>query len=171
MTATPAARYSALARYLHWAVAGLIVLQFVLAQWAEHAQETGRDLHALALLANHKSVGMTVLMLGVARLLWRWRRPPPPLPDAMGRWQVRAAHAGHGLLYGLLFALPITGWLTSSASAYSVSWFNLFTFPDLVPTAAARSGRAARVRARPAGGSGGSLPPTQRWLARSTVRG
>lgn len=125
-------RYGAAARYLHWVVAGLILVQFVLADWAESAEDAGRDLQTLALLAHHKSVGMTVLMLATIRLLWRWRHPAPPLPASMPRWQTRAAHAGHGLLYGLLFAMPITGWLMSSASAYSVSWFNLFTFPDLI---------------------------------------
>ena len=125
-------RYPLISRLLHWVVAGLIVVQFVLANLAEGAEDSGANLRQLALLANHKSVGMTILMLATVRLLWRIGHPPPPLPATMPRWQLRASQASHWLLYGLLFLLPISGWLMSSASAYSVSWFNLFQFPDLL---------------------------------------
>ena len=124
--------YSQIARWLHWLVVGLIVLQYVLAEIADEAGERGALLQQLAVLANHKSVGMTVLGLALIRLGWRLRHPAPPLPSSTATWQATAATAAHWLLYGLLIALPITGWLMSSASAYSVSWFNLFAFPDLV---------------------------------------
>jgi len=105
-------------------------VQYVLGELAEGAAEQGGQLAQLALLANHKSVGMTVLMLALIRLAWRFAHAPPPLEAA--RMQVLTARAAHWALYGLIFALPLSGWLMSSASAYSVSWFNLFTFPDLV---------------------------------------
>ncbi len=60
--------FSRTARWLHWLVAGLIVLQYVL---AEAAEEAASDLAALALLAQHKSVGITVLVLAIIRLAWR----------------------------------------------------------------------------------------------------
>lgn len=122
--------YTAPAKYLHWVIAGLIVVQYVLGELAEGAAEQGGQLAQLALLANHKSVGMTVLMLALIRLAWRATHTPPPLQGA--RMQVLTARAAHWAMYGLIFALPVSGWLMSSASAYSVSWFNLFTFPDLV---------------------------------------
>lgn len=124
--------YTGAARYLHWVIAGLIVLQFVLAKWAEFAADANTPLQQLALLANHKSIGMTILMLAVVRVIWRALNTPPSLPSHMATWQVWASKTAHWLLYGLLFALPLSGWLMSSASAYAVSWFNLFTFPDLV---------------------------------------
>jgi cytochrome b561 len=124
--------YNSTARYLHWLIAGLIILQFVLAEWAESAEDAGRTLKQLSLLANHKSVGMTILMLGALRAIWRLTHAAPPMPRSMAVWQQWTAKATHGAFYVLLFALPISGWLMSSASAYSVSWFSLFTFPDLV---------------------------------------
>ncbi len=121
--------YNSTARLLHWLVAGMIVVQFILAQFAENASS---DLHELALLANHKSVGITILAIAVVRIAWRLSHPPPPPPATMARWQVTASAVSHWSLYTLLFAIPISGWLMSSASAYSVSWFSLFQLPDFV---------------------------------------
>jgi len=127
---TPQTSYSNAAKWLHWSVAGLIVTQFVLAKLAERAQHSDKLLDQLALLANHKSIGMTILGLAVIRLAIRLVKKPPLLPDTIPPWQRIASHSSHALLYGFLFALPISGWLMSSAKAYSVSWFNLITFPD-----------------------------------------
>lgn len=124
--------YTRTARILHWAVAGMVVLQFVLAKLAENAEHSDSALRQLALLANHKSVGITILVLVTVRLLWRSKNSPPALPESMPNWQVTASHVSHWSLYGLLILMPITGWLMSSASAYSVSWFNLFQLPDFV---------------------------------------
>lgn len=123
------ARYGAVAQLLHWTIAVLILIQFVLF-WLEDDLPLGA--HKLALIARHKSFGMTVLMLAVVRVVWRLTHRPPPLPATMSPLQQRAAHAGHASLYVLLFAMPITGWLQSSAKNYSVSWFGLFTWPDLI---------------------------------------
>ena len=70
-------RYDAVARLLHWLVAGMIVLQFVLAKMAEAADEDGSKFRQLVLLANHKSVGITILAVAALRLGWRFFRPPP----------------------------------------------------------------------------------------------
>jgi cytochrome b561/polyisoprenoid-binding protein YceI len=126
------ARYHSFSQLLHWLIAGLIVLQFVLANLADGASESGSAIRELALLANHKSVGITVLALVVVRLFWRIKTPPPNLPATMDQWQALASHISHWTLYGLIIFLPISGWLMSSASAYSVSWFNLFQLPDFV---------------------------------------
>ncbi|MCR9277215.1 MAG: cytochrome b/b6 domain-containing protein [Pseudomonadaceae bacterium] len=126
------AGYSSLAQILHWLIAAMIVVQYVLAELAEGADDAGRVVAQLALLANHKSVGMTVLLLAIIRLAWRAGHPPPPLPAAMPLWQKRISGLTHALIYALLFSIPLSGWLMSSASAYSVSWFNLFAFPDLI---------------------------------------
>ena len=128
----PDNRYTPVAKMLHWLVAGMIVLQFVLAKLADVASDEGSAVRELALLANHKSVGITILALAIVRLVWRQNNQPPALPDTMPRWQITASQLSHWSLYALLFAMPITGWLMSSASAYSVSWFNLFQLPDLV---------------------------------------
>lgn len=124
-------RYDAAARLLHWLVAGMIVLQYVLAKMAEAADEDGSKFRELVLLANHKSVGLTILAVAAVRLGWRFfHKPPPPLP--MPQWQRMAAGFSHGAFYALMFIMPITGWLMSSAANISVSWFNLFQLPDFV---------------------------------------
>ncbi len=127
--------FSNSAKFLHWSVAALIVTQYVLAKLAERAEHLDDTLNQLALLANHKSVGMTVLFLAIVRVGIRLTHKPPALPNAMPNWQKTASQISHLLLYGFLFALPVTGWLMSSAKAYSVSWFNLFAFPNLVEPA------------------------------------
>src|SRR5271168_2872419 len=126
---TRATRYSPLAQIFHWVIAGLIIVQFTLARLAEPLP---LGVHKLALLARHKSVGMTILMLAVLRLLWRISHPAPPLPAGMTRWERAGAHATHWAFYVLLFAMPLTGWTMSSAKNYSVSWFGLFTWPNLI---------------------------------------
>lgn len=107
----------------------MIVLQFVLAQLADNASS---DLRELALLANHKSVGITILVVAIVRIAWRFTNPPPALPAGMPKWQVTASHVSHWSLYALLLLVPVTGWLMSSASAYSVSWFNVVQLPDFI---------------------------------------
>jgi len=124
-------RYGAVAQLLHWGVAALIVLQFVLANLVEAAEDRGARFQELVLMANHKSVGLTVLALALVRLAWRFASPPPsplPMPD----WQRRAAAVSHWAFYGLIIVMPLSGWLMSSAAAVSVSWFNLFQLPDFV---------------------------------------
>ncbi len=125
-------RYGQVARYLHGLIASLIVSQYILANLAEDAEHSGATFQHLVLLANHKSIGMTILMLAVVRLCWRFYFPGPALPNNMMHWQKMASRYTHGLLYALIFVLPLSGWLMSSAASYSVSWFNLFSFPDLV---------------------------------------
>ena len=71
-------RYTAIAQAFHWIIAALIVTQFVLGLMQE---DLPLGMHKLAVLARHKSFGMTVLMLAVLRLAWRLFNPPPPLPD------------------------------------------------------------------------------------------
>jgi len=122
-------RYSAVAQTFHWLIAALIVNQFVLGLWADNLPN---GIHRLALLARHKSFGMTVLTLAILRLLWRLKNAPPELPSSMTPLGQLLARTTHIAFYVLLFAMPITGWLMSSAKNYSVSWFGLFTWPNLI---------------------------------------
>jgi cytochrome b561 len=71
-------------------------------------------------------------MLALARLLWRATHRPPALPRGMTPLEQRLARATHVAFYGLLFAMPLSGWLMSSAKNYSVSWFGVFTWPNLI---------------------------------------
>jgi cytochrome b561 len=122
-------RYGAVAQAFHWVIAGLIATQFVLANLADGLPVGARKLE---LLARHKSFGMTVLMLAILRLLWRFKNPPPAFPSAMSPRERLVARSTHIAFYVLLFAMPLTGWMMSSAKNYSVSWFGLFTWPNLI---------------------------------------
>lgn len=123
-----AVRYGFVAQGLHWVIVGLLILQVTLGKIAD---DLPLGLERLIMMARHKSVGVTILVLAAIRLAWRLFDPPPP-PPPMPAWQRVAARLSHGAFYVLLFALPLTGWLMSSASNYPVSWFGLVQLPDLV---------------------------------------
>jgi cytochrome b561 len=121
-------RYGSVAQTLHWVIVGLLVVQFTL---GKIAGDLPNGLDKLVILARHKSFGITILALALLRLAWRFHDRPPPL-QPMPRWQTIAARISHAALYTLLFAMPLTGWMMSSASNYPVSWFGLAQLPDLV---------------------------------------
>jgi cytochrome b561 len=121
-------RYGSVAQALHWAVVALLAVQVTLGKIADGLPV---GLERLVVMSRHKSFGITILALAVIRLAWRWIDRPPPLPPMPG-WQRFAAHASHFALYALLFALPLTGWLMSSAANRPVSWFGLAQLPDFV---------------------------------------
>jgi cytochrome b561 len=125
-----ALRWGSLSRLFHWVIVALIITQFVLANMAEGLP---LGLAKLATLARHKSVGITILGLAVLRLLWRlYNRNSPPLPANLKPHERGLAHLTHYGLYLLLFAMPLSGWMMSSAKNYPVSWFGFFTLPNLV---------------------------------------
>jgi cytochrome b561 len=121
--------WGTLSKALHWIVVILIISQWFIAQ---RADDLPNGLAKLQALAWHKSFGMTVLMLALLRLVWRLLNPVPDLTAETKPWERVLAKVSHVLLYALIFALPLTGWLMSSAKNYPVSWFKLFQFPDLV---------------------------------------
>ena len=122
-------RYGAIAQLFHWVIVALIVTQFVL---AIRAESLPRGMKLLNTLALHKSIGMTVLMLAVLRLIWRWMNPIPADPPGMPGWQQVASRISHLALYAMIFVIPLVGWIASSARNFSVSWFGFFTWPNLV---------------------------------------
>ena len=122
-------RWGVVSQTFHWVIVVLIITQYVLAE-IEHDMPLG--MARFAVLARHKSIGLTILALAVLRLLWRWMNPSPPLPDTLKPYERVLARVTHFGLYILLFAQPITGWILSSASNFPVSYFGWFTLPNLV---------------------------------------
>jgi cytochrome b561 len=122
-------RYGVIAQVFHWAVVALVIAQFVLAIKA-HDLPLGPA--KIAVLAQHKSIGLTIFGLAVLRLVWRLLNPVPALPPTTPHWQRIVAHVSHGALYALILITPLFGWMMSSARNFPVSWFGLFTLPDLV---------------------------------------
>jgi cytochrome b561 len=126
---TPA-RWGHLAQFLHWLIVALIITQVILASIAE---DLPIGVKKLAMYARHKSVGITILALAVIRLLWRWLNPTPTLPTTLKPYERTLAGLTHFGLYLLLFAMPLTGWMMTSARGFPVSWFGFFQLPDFVP--------------------------------------
>lgn len=122
-------RYGVVAQLFHWAIVVLIIVQFVL---ANRAADLPLGAAKVAVLARHKSFGITILALMLLRLVWRWINTVPAEPSDLPRWQRIAARISHIALYVLLIATPMVGWLMSSARNFPVSWFGLVTLPDLI---------------------------------------
>ena len=123
--AEPRNRYSTVSLTLHWLTAALVVMQVLLI----NAHEANEDTRLFIDL--HKSVGLTILVLTLARLAWRAANPAIPLPERAPRWQKLAARATHVLFYVLLLAMPLVGWAASSASGREINFFGLFEWPLL----------------------------------------
>ena len=107
-------RYTAVAIALHWAIA-LLIIGLLLVGWAmDYLIAGGPGSPKTAIIQLHKSFGITVLLLTVVRIIWRLMNPPPPEP-AMPAAQKFLASAVHILLYVLMLAMPLTGWIMASA--------------------------------------------------------
>ncbi len=130
------ARYTRIAMFFHWVVAALILTNVVLAWIADDLPDDWVRLD----IDTHKSIGITVLGLAILRLLWRAANPPPPLPATYPRWEKRAAHAAHILLYLLIFCMPLSGWLHDSAwkdaATHPMSLYGIIPFPRIGPVMA-----------------------------------
>jgi cytochrome b561 len=124
----PGDRYTRTAIQLHWLVAGLIACAFSVGWFMMPLPVSPLRLE---LVNWHKWIGISVLLLAVLRILWRLRHSAPELLP-MPRWQRQLAHGLHGMLYVLLFAMPISGWLSSNAAGYPVVYFGVVRLPTLV---------------------------------------
>ncbi len=80
-------------------------------------------------MAFHVQFGLTILAFAIVRLLWRIAHPPPPLPPSIPRAQAVAARTVHGLLYGLIFLLPVSGYLLWMWIGAEVRFLGLVAIP------------------------------------------
>jgi cytochrome b561 len=123
-------RYTATAIAFHWLIALGIAGTFSLGLYM-HDLPLSPD--KLRLYSWHKWIGVSLFLLVILRLAWRLLSPPPGLPAAMPGWQRKAAERTHYLLYFLMFAVPLSGWLMSSAKGFQTVWFGVLPLPDLLP--------------------------------------
>jgi cytochrome b561 len=126
-------RYGAVAVLLHWVMALLLVGLSLLGLYMTTLPDAGFDKRKVFLVIYHKEFGMAALALVVVRLAWSATGVQPALATNVPEWQNVAARFVHLCFYGLMLALPVTGWIMSSAAAIPVSIFGLFYLPDLVP--------------------------------------
>jgi cytochrome b561 len=121
--------YTPTAKSLHWLMAvllfGLLVLGFYMHDLPLSPQK-------LQFYSWHKWAGVAAFLLVLVRLAWRVTHVPPALPANMPKLMQFAAHAGHFLLYALMLAIPLSGWLMSSAKGFQTVWFGVLPIPDLL---------------------------------------
>lgn len=117
-------RYTAVAIALHWAMAALLLFMI----WLGWNMEDNEGRFQL-----HKSIGITILFLALARLGWRFANPPPPLPEGMPKREKTASHAVHIIFYALMIGIPLGGWLMVSISPFQVSTvlYGVVSWPHL----------------------------------------
>ena len=121
--------YTKTAVFSHWITLILIVLGFSLGLYMVDLKLSPEK---LILYSRHKWIGITVLLIAVLRLAWRAFHPTPSMPEATPRWQRGIAQGVHVALYVLILAIPLTGWMFSSAAGFSVKYFGVIPLPDLV---------------------------------------
>ncbi|RED50740.1 cytochrome b [Aestuariispira insulae] len=125
-------QYGSVAKWMHWISALTIIGLFALGLWMRSLSyydpwyKDGPDLH--------RSIGVVLAVLILARLVWRWMNPQPHDP-AHARWERVVASWTHGLFYVLLFALFIAGFLISTADGRSMDVFGLFSIPSVIKQA------------------------------------
>jgi cytochrome b561 len=114
--------YTSTAKLLHWLIVVLLIAQFTFAWTMPHI---GRDTPVTTLISLHFTFGIVALLIACVRLVWRATHKEPPPLDGVPPWQALSARIVHGLLYVLLFALPILGWISASWRGMPVVMFGM----------------------------------------------
>jgi len=129
-------RFTKTAIWLHWLIAIGVVTNVTLAWiWplGDHNDAIGE--YVRPMIDSHKSIGVTILGLAILRLLWRIGHKPPPFPASYKPWERTTAHIVHWGLYGVILAMPITGWVMDSAwkdaATHPMLFFGTFEWPRL----------------------------------------
>ena len=142
-------KYTNVAIALHWLIGIAILFMFILGWFMtelpkESAKMTSFDIFNLGLMTwevakeesprafyfnLHKSIGLTILMLIVLRMYWRFTHRPPAFLNSMKLWEKRLAKATHHSLYLLMFLIPLSGIIMSAGSKYGIKWFGIKVIP------------------------------------------
>ncbi len=131
MSNSQSRRYDRIAVLLHWII-GVALLGQITFGWllSEFARGTPQRAMAVNL---HKSSGLVLAVLILARLIWRLRHQPPSYPESTTANQLRAIRVGHALLYVCMIGMPLTGYLASNFSRHGINFLNLYPLPPWGP--------------------------------------
>lgn len=127
MTLSGRSRYSSVAMLFHWVIALAVIVNWRLAETAHEVPKAEGGWW----MDQHKALGITILVLTVLRLAWRFMHPVPPMKTTYAQWERVLARTTHIVFYVLLIGLPLGGWLASSMFGKGVDMFGLFTIPAL----------------------------------------
>ena len=125
-------RYGVVAVALHWLMAIVLIALVALGLYMVTLPDTGFETTKINLILFHKELGILALLLAALRLAWRVTNALPRLVHTLPDWQKFVARFVHLGFYALMFALPLSGWLMSSAAGFTVSFLEWFNLPDLV---------------------------------------
>lgn len=122
-------RYSMVAIVFHWLIFGLLVWQ-VATGWG---MEDLKGAEKIAPMQLHKSMGFTILLLSIARLAWRIKKPGPPPPTGMKKHELMLLKLTHMGFYALMIGIPFLGWVIISTSSYRFPtlFWGTFEWPRL----------------------------------------
>ena len=127
-------KYTKISILLHWLIALAIIMQLSSGLWMVQAiKEDEHRLLAYQTYQLHKSIGLTILILSLFRLFWRFTHKPPALPKNINNFEKNAAKFSHFILYFLMIAIPFLGWAMVSINIYGIPtiFFNLFEWPHI----------------------------------------
>jgi cytochrome b561 len=122
-------QYGSLARFLHWAIAILVIVTIPIALTM---LRVGEGPLQNTLFDLHEWIGLTIFALAVVRVVWRLVETPPPLPEGVPRFRALLARTNHWLLYLVLFLMPVTGYLSVVAGGYPLNYLGIAKVPRLV---------------------------------------
>ena len=122
--------YTSTAKTLHWLISLMIFCMLLL---GFYMSDLPLSPDKLKFYSWHKWAGVTVFLLVIIRLGWRITHTPPAMPEEMPQLQQVAATIFHFALYALMFLIPLSGWLMSSAKGFQTVWFGVLPIPDLLP--------------------------------------
>lgn len=122
-----AERYSTGAIWFHWIIAALVIFNIIVGLFHEGVPALR------ALMPAHKAIGITVLVLTLGRIAWRFANPVPPLPTAFPAWERQVSKITQAIFYLLMVVMPLSGWIMVSSGSHArpVSWFGFFNVPML----------------------------------------
>ena len=115
----------------HWAIAAFVLVDLGLGIYMSDLPRS--DASRFMLYQLHKSIGLTVLVLSILRLVWRVANPIPPMPQGLHPLLRFAGRAVHFLLYFLIVSIPLVGWamVSSSPIGLPTPYFGLFAWPNI----------------------------------------
>ncbi len=124
--------WGSVSRLFHWGLGFVIIGMIAYGWWMNHFPARADRFFYRSI---HADIGYVVLLLTVARLVWRWINPLPALPSDTPRWQRIAARVSHGALYGVTIVVAMLGWAHSGAHQPDYAdWFGLFRMPQITST-------------------------------------
>ena len=124
--------YGYATKLLHWLVAILVFTQFITIFWREAIKGTDNDALLGPLMTVHKSVGATLMLLGVLFVIWMIANTRPSLPKDMNRALQTFAHSVMHLMLISVLVMAFSGYFRSIAAGYAVDWFGYFNLPSII---------------------------------------